>query len=286
MNVRLIEPDEYMEVEALWAACFPGDGGAFCRYYFERRTSVSNVLAAFDGGTMASALHMLPYPVAVCGRTKALGFIAGVGTLPEYRRRGIASLLLFEARKLLAARGCCASVLQPFDTRFYEKSGYMTWVRHDRYSFADDVAECEALSVPEPVSMARLYSDYVSGYNGYMVRDESYFSLLVEEYTRCGGVAAALEDSYALGYVFDGSLELDEFVAGDSAERLIRALRSRYGEVSFPMPLNSTVSFGALAERRDFNMIDVIDRETLLSGTGYGSVEALLASDSLAFDKY
>lgn len=285
MELRLINPCEYGEAEDIWSDCFPGDGGEFCDYYFRNRTAAENVLAAFDGGHMIAALHMLPYPVAVGSHEKRLGFISGVSTLPEYRRRGVASALLREARRCLAARGCCAAVLQPFEVAFYAENDYLPMVSLDWYSLKACGIKSSSLEIPTAGRARRAYLDYVEGCDVYGIRDEEYFSRLIEEYVLLG-VAASIGDAYALGYAHDDMLELDEFVGANSGESLLCALAEEYREVRFPMPAGRKAPCGRLTETQVFNMIYPFDLDGLLGGTGFSTLDEFLCSKMLAFDKY
>ena len=128
-DIRIIKQSEYDDAKRVWRLCFPDDSDEFIDYYFARRTSPELILGAFSRcGELIGTLHLLPREISFLGHPKRICFVAGVGTVPSMRHKGIASAMFEAAYPLMKKRGFCASILQPFNVGFYERLGYEPFV--------------------------------------------------------------------------------------------------------------------------------------------------------------
>ena len=81
--------------------------------------------AAFtDGGEMMSCFTVLDYQVQFDGHSCKMGGIGGVGSLPQFRRRGGVRGCFEAALPDMYANGYDFSYLYPFSTVFYRQFGY------------------------------------------------------------------------------------------------------------------------------------------------------------------
>lgn len=108
--------------KALWQEAFGDDDAFVDRFlirYFDRR----NMLAVQEEGRLSAMLHLLPFRSEL-GRT---GYVYGVATAADRRRRGLATRLLHEAVDRARAEGYDALILIPADEdlrRFYARFGF------------------------------------------------------------------------------------------------------------------------------------------------------------------
>lgn len=280
LECRLIKHEEYAEAKRLWAVCFPEDGHAFIDYYYAKRTSPSHVYGAFWGSKMLCMMHVIPQLLKLNQETKPVALIAGIGTLPEFRRKGICRELFSHIFSELYKKGYAALLLQPFDVDFYRQFGFEPFVRHQRISFSQGSGA--SLVSPCPLSSAELFSLYsshvVKKFPIAVKRTPEYCSKLIEEFSAFG-YALRCGDTYALGY---GSY-VQELVGSLSFKnKLLSHLALKHGTLTAPFPYEPDAPSVEV-----FNMIKVLSKEALLFGTGFSSISEL-TDPTLSFilDKY
>lgn len=120
----LLTPEETkQQTRELWKTCF-NDSEDFMDIYFkDKYTDESNLTIRHDSKVVA-AMQLLPYRMTFYGAVEHVGYISGLGTLPEFRGKGYASNLLHEAHRRLYSQGATLSLLIPQDEElrhFYEK---------------------------------------------------------------------------------------------------------------------------------------------------------------------
>lgn len=120
----LLTPEETkQQTRELWKTCF-NDSEDFMDIYFkDKYTDDSNLTIRHDSKVVA-AMQLLPYRMTFYGAVEHVGYISGLGTLPEFRGKGYASNLLHEAHRRLYSQGATLSLLIPQDEElrhFYEK---------------------------------------------------------------------------------------------------------------------------------------------------------------------
>lgn len=126
MNVRLIEPQEWLRTEELFALAF--EQPMKRRETYEPDKALH--WAAFDDdGEMMSTLTVTDFPIQFDGNTCLMGGIGGVATLPQYRRRGGIRGCFTAFLPELYRRGYDFSYLYPFSTCFYRQFGYENCVQ-------------------------------------------------------------------------------------------------------------------------------------------------------------
>ena len=288
LRIRTIENGEYVRAKRLWAECFPEDDGEFIEYYFANRTSPDNIIGAFDGdGKMLGGLHIIGQKLRICGTEKRIGFIAGVGTKPEHRNRGIASKLLEAAVPVMRDRGYAAAVLQPFNDDFYKKYGYRDFVFAGR---CKSVAPTEHKNENyDEKSLLSKYNAFMAGYDGYAVRDEGTYTNLIKEFSANNAKIFSLGDSYALVYAGSGvePAQVMEFVGNGDASALASVIRGSFGDVDMLVPTDSPLCEpGSISV---FNQILPIDEQKLTDGTGFLNADSLIKHINLhgfALDRY
>lgn len=80
----------------------------------------------FVDGEPVSVLRNIPFRQSVRGVVKPMGGIAGVATVPPYRRRGYARQLMAAAFTDMQAKGQAVSTLYAFKESFYGAFGYIS----------------------------------------------------------------------------------------------------------------------------------------------------------------
>lgn len=293
---RIAHPYEEDEtgMKQLWKNCFLGDEKEFISYYFHERRKNENTYCAFlneenaEGSMQSpiSMLHIIPMHFIMKSArsyktyTVPVGFIAGVATAPEYRRKGIANALLRAAEENYRGH-FAALILSPANEIFYSHAGYETIsYRSIHVIEKSDFFKANGLNFnnstskkPKAHEIKAIYDRFMSddlvikgGFSktAYSIRSESKFEILLHEYIIDGGIALSNRGAYALGYYSEKSgkreVELNEFayVDSDSALALIGDLFSYADRLSIPLTITDTL---LACERRiePLNMIRVID---------------------------
>ncbi|NDV78707.1 GNAT family N-acetyltransferase [Dysgonomonas sp. 511] len=114
------------EVRQMWKECFCDDE-CFLDLYFSEKYRPENTLLYFADGKAVAALQMLPYSITFYGHEIPFAYLAGLCTLPEYRRRGYMNQLIRYSHEVIASRNIPLSILIPAEESlfgFYEQYGY------------------------------------------------------------------------------------------------------------------------------------------------------------------
>lgn len=113
-------------VRQMWKTCF-NDTDEFLDIHFSYKYRNENTLIYFEEDKAVASLQMLPYTMTFYRDTIPFAYLAGLCTLPEYRRKGYMEQLIHEAHKVIADRGIPLSILIPAEDwlyGFYEKYDY------------------------------------------------------------------------------------------------------------------------------------------------------------------
>lgn len=114
------------QVREVWKTVF-GDPDDYMDIYFRHMYRDENTLVYLVDGKVVSSLQLLPYLFSFCGTEIPIYYIAGVSTLPEYRRRGYTSQLLVRSFEVAANRDISLVLLVPQEEwllKFYNRYGF------------------------------------------------------------------------------------------------------------------------------------------------------------------
>lgn len=144
--IRLARAEDLTQVKALWMRAFH-DAKEATDFYFENRMPLpallDNLLIDTEDGVLRGMLSLLPLQLAVNGRRYAARYFFAIATDERFRRQGISSALIEEAKRLTLKRGGHAALLVPasgalFD--FYGKRGFETlFVYEEKMVSAGDI---------------------------------------------------------------------------------------------------------------------------------------------------
>ena len=233
MSLRYADISHKQKIMDLWELCFPGERD-FAAFFFNKIYRPENALICEDGGQITAMMHLIPFQMSVGGGSVPAGYIYGVGTHPDFRRRGLSSALMEQAFFEMHLRGVAISVLIPqekwlFD--FYRQYGFADVFRISRQTVKCEEAQA---SVTRPAraedieNIAALYDQAMVGRN-YIRRDAAHWRLIWEEAQLSGGDIMLCLDkantvsAYAV-YGEDGSAFEALGTAGGSAAAVKAAL--------------------------------------------------------------
>jgi predicted acetyltransferase len=114
------------QLKRLWKKVF-NDNERYIELFFGRKYRDEETLLYVEGGSVKSMLFFPRYEIKAYGRVYRAGYICGAATIPEYRGRGLMTMLLDRAFDVMSERGDTFSVLIPGEKElyaFYSKYGY------------------------------------------------------------------------------------------------------------------------------------------------------------------
>lgn len=112
-------------VRSMWKTCFD-DSDEYMDIHFSRKYRDENTLILSETQPVSS-LQMLPYQITFNKTLIPFSYIAGVCTLPEFRKKGYMDELLIKSFEVIQGRNIPLAILVPaedwlFD--FYERYGF------------------------------------------------------------------------------------------------------------------------------------------------------------------
>lgn len=185
-QARLDESEEFLQVIC---AGFNLDRRTARRFfyddpYFEVNQRWGLWLRHWSEWKLVSVLTAVPLTIRIGSRAVPCYGISGVTTLPEYRRRGLASALLRAVVDALQAEGAPLAILQAFDHKFYRKHGWETvgYLPQVRLAPAQlpryDAPPLRRAYPDDLEAVMRLYDACGARYTGSLARDERRWQYL------------------------------------------------------------------------------------------------------------
>jgi len=146
-----------------------------------RSTHPDWILCAFVDGNMVATFATIPFTMRLNGRGVRVGGVSSVGTLPEFRRRGIMRDLLNRAIGDMKERGQTIAVLWASQAAIYQRYHFSQATQGLRYTLDPrDIrfavgnrprGHCQRHSPEEGFPIVRqLYIDFVAPRTGYLHR--------------------------------------------------------------------------------------------------------------------
>lgn len=188
-EARQVAPDESEWFLRVLCAGFGLDMSTARRFfyddpYFEVNQRWGLWLNERGGQTLVSILTAIPLTMWIGARPVPFYGIAGVATLPDYRRRGFAAELLRQALQSLYREGAPLAVLQAFNHEFYRKLGWETVgaIAHVRLTPKQlpryDGEPLRRAGVADHEAVMNLHAQYGARRTGSLVRDERRWEYL------------------------------------------------------------------------------------------------------------
>ncbi|MCS7209877.1 MAG: GNAT family N-acetyltransferase [Fimbriimonadales bacterium] len=262
-EARQVTPDESEWFLRVLCVGFGLELGSARRFfyddpYFEVNQRWGLWLHEREGAKLVSILTAIPLSMWVGTRSVNCYGIAGVATLPDYRRRGFAAELLKRALRRLYAEGAPLAVLQAFNHEFYRKLGWETvgMIAHARLAPKQlpryEPTHLRRATPGDRNAVMQLYADYGKRRTGSLERDARRWDYLFWNLPNLWVCEAQGRIEGYLFYDFLDSgwtLRVRELVW--SSERARRALlgwlatnEESVQQVEFQMPLDELAALG------------------------------------------
>lgn len=138
-------PDASMteELKRIWQICF-GDDQNYIELYFAHRFRREEMLVYVVDGRPVSMLSLLPAQLYRGGAIQPMRYVYAVATLPEYRGRGFARILLEEGRRQTGEPLALVPALEEL-WDYYGRLGFVPAFSLAEYSITqEEIAACES----------------------------------------------------------------------------------------------------------------------------------------------
>ena len=157
MNIDYPRPEQIPQLRSLWKAAF-GDGDEFLDPFFEIAYAPEHCRCVNVDGRIAGALYWFD---TFCGGQR-FAYVYAVATDPEFRGRGICTLLMEDTARLLREQGYDGILLYPASeglSGMYGKMGYgrCTTVSEFRCEAAGEPAALRRIEKEEYARLRRNY---------------------------------------------------------------------------------------------------------------------------------
>lgn len=245
------------ELKKVYSAVFTEDSKEYVDYAFGRKYGADNALWHTEDGRVVSCLFYVERRLKIRDKVLPCPYIVGVGTLPEYRKRGLAELLMYRCFEVLREKGYIICALHPFRHSFYEKFGFVTYNRVKVHTVSCNGSleyRLKDIGEGDMPQVKRLYDEFMAPYSGFAVRDIGETARRFEEFKSFANCKFILKGDKPIGYVYYEDSFAEEFCAPWQIADCIAELDGK--QVYLPVESN-------LGEPVDFTMLKVLDREKL-----------------------
>jgi len=134
IEFRPARQDEIGQLGLIGAYVYAGAFGDGEDNFQSQSTRPEWTLCAFDGPKMVASYATIPFTMRANGRAMALGGVSSVGTIPEYRRRGLVRELTTRSLVEMRDSGQSVAALWASQAAIYQRYGYAAASSRIRYS--------------------------------------------------------------------------------------------------------------------------------------------------------
>ncbi len=184
VQIRPARADEMDQYGAIAAYVYAGNYGTTSDNLVSQSTHPDWTMCAFVDGRMATSFATIPFTARLNGESGKLGGVSGVGTLPEYRRRGFLRRIMQPAIADMRDRGQFVSSLWASQAAIYQRYGYAHATHNIAYTIdPQDIhfvtpppsqGTCQRYSLEDGFPVLRqLYIDFIAARMLYLHRSRA-----------------------------------------------------------------------------------------------------------------
>ena len=180
-HIRPAHLDEMEEYGAIASYVYAGRFGDTGANLVSLSTHPDWTLCAFVDGRMVTTFATIPFTIRLNGQAAQLGGVSGIGTLPEYRRRGFMRRIMHRAIADMRDRGQSVAALWASQAAIYQRFGFAIHTQLVRYRLdprnirftghPQISGTCRRYDVEQGFPIIRqVYIDFISDRTGYLHR--------------------------------------------------------------------------------------------------------------------
>jgi len=215
VEIRPARADELDQLGEIGAYSYAGQYGDGPDNVVSRSNRVEWTTCAFVDGRMAASYATIPFTMRANGRAMALGGVTAVGTLPEYRRRGLLRAITRRAFAEMRERGQSVAALWASQAAIYQRYGYSLASMQNIYRIdsvdigfadgSDGSARIERVDVERGLpTIKQLYRDFIADRTLHLHRSQVLWrnnALSASDATGPAHVAIAYRDAAPVGHL-------------------------------------------------------------------------------------
>lgn len=185
----------------------------YADWYFEKCRGFVQSMVAEENGKIVSALELTPYMLNVNHTPIKAQYVSTISTLPEYRGKGCARILITQALHSMKENGALICFAVPPSYKMFNKFGFRLTHRFAQYNIdikniptyqtAASVERVDNVDAAAQI-LSGIYDKFTLGKNGYIIRTPDIFKRIIEDlHDNFGGYTAVVRsaDGAAVGYV-------------------------------------------------------------------------------------
>lgn len=267
MKIRIaLEADKEI-IHQHWKEVFEFDDFGSVDAYFEHVYKNENCYILEENNQIVSSLMVHPRLMVLHQKVVEVAFIVGVYTLPAYRYQGMMKTLLNYVLKDLE-KNYLLTLIQAYHPQLYLQYGFeevytqnVYQVRRSMIKPMDSAGIRISQNLSDNVDMYQYYTKF---FNGYFVRDETYYEQMMKLLAAENGQYISLYHQQQLVahlrfVVHDQSVLVDELLYRDSGSlvKILNYVLTKYPrlEVSVTKIENLEKLVGAKLLREDVSMM-------------------------------
>ncbi len=185
-------------IRECWKKCFTMSDPRLTEYFFHYIYKPEYGYVNVQENNVVSSLIRIPHVMMFNQRALATSMILGVSTLPEYRNHGAMHEVMNVAMDACSHRELI-TLLQTDRPQMFEQWGFEpVYYRSDYTITRNDVKRITNFGCayePSPIDMLKVYSAFISRFNGFIARDVDYFARYKREIAAQGGKIVAYYDA-------------------------------------------------------------------------------------------
>jgi len=169
------------------------------------RYSFRDIIVVEDGVDIVACVKIIPLKVSFKNKIVDAGGISAVAVLPEYRRRGIADMMLKDALKRMFNAKYPFSLLYPFQHRFYRKYGWefigsvmLYEIEPSNIPMFEERFNVRKMKISDREKIKKVYAEKILNVNFALYRNDAFWTRVVFQNFPNPYV---YEDGDLLGYV-------------------------------------------------------------------------------------
>lgn len=182
--LRDAEKIDKADVYELWKQSYPNQDQDDISFYFKNIYDKGCCIVLEQDQKIISSLQINSHILRFQNKQLKVGYILGVSTLPDYRRRGYMRCLM-ESAIDESGRNHLITLIRGFYPKLYEQFGFETVYERKLYTipreYLNKVSVTNVSHSAEPQELLEAYREFTRHFDGCYVRNREYYVLLLNE---------------------------------------------------------------------------------------------------------
>jgi predicted acetyltransferase len=147
------------------------------------RYSYKDIIVVEDSEEIVACVKIMPLKISFKGKIVDVGGISAVAVLPEYRRRGIADMMLKDALRRMFNAKYPFSLLYPFQHRFYRKYGWefigqivFYELEPSNIPMFEERFNVRKMKISDREGIKKVYSEKIKTVNFALLRNDAFWT--------------------------------------------------------------------------------------------------------------